>query len=84
MPRALNIVVALLRRAQYLGQNSSRFAQQPPRGWLRAAQHAIQRATFFAAGEKRCASFFLPESISFFKHLLKKKKNGSYKHVTAM
>ena len=26
--------------AQHLSQNS-RFAQQPPRGWLRAAQHAI-------------------------------------------
>ena len=76
MPRALNIVVALLRRAQYLGQNSSRFAQQPPRGWLRAAQHAIQRATFFAAGEKSgCCAPFSPRCVFFniiFTHLFSK------------
>ena len=29
-----------------MGQNS-RFAQQPPRGWLRAAQHAILGAQHF-------------------------------------
>ena len=37
------VAVAL---AQQLGRNS-RFAQQPPRGWLRAAQHAILGAQHF-------------------------------------
>ena len=45
-------------RAQLLGQKS-RFAQQPQRGWLRAAQHEFfMRAKFFAAGEKKMKHLF--------------------------
>ena len=45
-------------RAQLLGQNS-RFAQKPPRGWVRAARHAFfWRATFFAAGKTNCYALF--------------------------
>ena len=47
-------------RAQHLGQNSC-FAQQPPRGWLRAAQHAI----LGAYAKKNLEPFFSnsPEAI---------------------
>ena len=57
-------------RAQHLGQNS-RFTQQPLRGWLRAAQHAILGAQhfspqakknvarlFFAVGQKKIGVLF--------------------------
>ena len=39
-------------RAQHLGQNS-RFAQQPPRDWLRAAQQAILGAQHFSQQVKK-------------------------------
>ena len=47
--------------AQHLGQNS-RFAQKPPRGWLRAAQHAILGAQHFSPQ----AFFFVHVLFSFF------------------
>ena len=69
-------------RVQHLGQNS-RFAQQPPRGWLRAAQHAILgehfspaakknvARLFFAVGGKKLGPFFSnsPEGFFFFSSL---------------
>ena len=60
-------------RAQYSGQNSRFAQQQPPRGWLRAARHAmlgaqhfspqakknIARLFFALGGEKKWRPFFL-------------------------
>ena len=64
-------------RAQHLGQNG-RFAQQTPRGWLRAAQHAILGAQHFSPQAKKNAVkwgiFFL------IRHLGKKK----IKHLFAI
>ena len=51
VPRAL-ISCCAVARAQYLGQNS-RFAQQPPQGWLRTAQHAILGAQHFSPQAKK-------------------------------
>ena len=48
--RALTSCCAVA-RAQHLGQNS-RFAQQPPRGWLRTAHHAILCARCFSPAAK--------------------------------
>ena len=53
-------------RAQHLGQNS-RFAQQPPQGWLRAAQHVILGAQHFS-----------PQLRVFFWPLRRKKKLGPF------
>ena len=45
--------------AQHLDQNS-RLAQQPPRGWLRSAQHAMLGAQHFSPKAKHCVeAFFL-------------------------
>ena len=80
--RAL-ISCCVVAQAQHLGQNS-RFAQQQPRGWLRAAQHAILGAqhfspqaiffvarTFFAVGEKKKWGLFStsPEALFVFGNL---------------
>ena len=46
-------------RAQHLGQNTcSRFAQQPPRGWMCAAQHAIFGAQHFSPQAERLLRVF--------------------------
>ena len=39
--RALISCCCAVTRAQHLGQHNNRIAQKSPRGWLRAAQHAI-------------------------------------------
>ena len=44
-------------RAQHLGPNG-RFAQQLPRGWLRAAQHAIFGAQHFSPQAERLLRVF--------------------------
>ena len=78
VPRAL-ISCCAVARAHHLGQNN-RFAQQPPRGWLHAAQHAILGAQqfspkakknvarlFFAVGQKKkMGPFFLYFAGVFF------------------
>lgn len=53
-------------RPQCLSQNSG-FSQQPPRGWMRPAQHAIFVAEHFSPqGGKSCCAFS-PEANKSFK-----------------
>ena len=67
--RALTSCCAVA-RAQHLGQNG-RFAQQQPlRGWLRAAQHAIFGALHFSLqAKKQIGPLFLVVVVE--KHLIK-------------
>ena len=48
-----------VKRAQHLGQNG-RFTQQPPRGWLRAAQHAFFGAQRFSPHAKKNVARLFP------------------------
>ena len=67
VPTRALISCCAVARAQHLGQNS-RFAQQPPIGWLRAAQHAIFGAQHF----RRRRKFFV--AAFFFRRRREKKK----------